>query len=111
ATIVPEAGDKWYDALMLRVSQNPLKFPSWRIENNVLLRYQRCAYPELKATSSAIIRHLENDVFLLFAAPDSLIVDNGTQFRSREFTQFAATYSVRVSFTALHHPQANPTER
>lgn len=68
-------------------------------------------FPLRTATVPSIIRHLENDVFLMFGVSDRIIVDNGTQFRSKEFRKLMSDYGVQISYTALYHAQANPTER
>ncbi|KAK9751650.1 RNase H-like domain found in reverse transcriptase [Popillia japonica] len=68
-------------------------------------------FPLRKATATAIVKHLEDDVFLQFGVPRSIITDNGVQFRSKEFTKLAQTYSVKPLYTTYYSPWANPTER
>ena len=68
-------------------------------------------FPLRTATASSITKSIEDNVFMLFGVPTSIIVDNGSQFRSREFTKLMATYKVNIRYTANYHPQANPTER
>lgn len=68
-------------------------------------------FPLRRATASAIVRYLENDVFLQYGVPQALITDNGVQFRSKEMRKLLATYSVKPSFVSYYRPQANPTER
>lgn len=41
-----EIKDKWYLQLRKKISENPLKFPKWRVENNRLLKYVKCKFPE-----------------------------------------------------------------
>lgn len=64
-----------------------------------------------RATAPSITRIIENDVFLLFGIPKAIIVDNGVQFKSREFTSLMNRFKVHIKYTALYHPQANPCER
>lgn len=68
-------------------------------------------FPLRSATGSAISRILENDILLVFGCPDAFIVDNGVQFRSKEFVKLMSRFNVRIKYTALYHPQANPCER
>lgn len=39
-------------------------------------------FPMRKATATAIVKHLEDSVFLQFGVPEVLITDNGVQLRS-----------------------------
>lgn len=68
-------------------------------------------FPLRTATAMSVSKQIEDNVFMLFGVPTSIIVDNGVQFRSREFTKLMATYKVHIRYTANYHPQANPTER
>lgn len=68
-------------------------------------------FPLRTATAPAICRIMENNVFLVFGSPRAIIVDNGKQFKSKEFGNLMASYKVQIKFTALYHPQANPSER
>lgn len=68
--------------------------------------------PLAKATSSAIIKFLENNVFLIFGTPQIFVCDNGSVFTSREFKNFMNEYKVqKIWYTARYHPQINATER
>lgn len=68
-------------------------------------------FPLRNATTPAVIKHVENDVFLTFGAPVKIICDNGVQFRSKEFKKLALSYDVNIVFNANCHPQSNSTER
>lgn len=68
-------------------------------------------FPLRKASAAAVVKHLENDVFLLFGAPFRIISDNGQQFRSKEYRQLLSKYKVRSSYTSFYTPRANPVER
>lgn len=68
--------------------------------------------PIPKATSKNVIRFLENQVFLLFGVPQTIMCDNGVQFTSGEFKDFLRKYNVQNTwYNARYHPQVNPTER
>ena len=64
-----------------------------------------------QATTAAVIKFLENNVFLLFGVPNVLISDNGPQFISRAFKQFLERYNVNHWNLAAYRPNPNPTER
>lgn len=68
-------------------------------------------FPLRKATSEAIIKKIENEVFLIFGVPRILLCDNGPQFRSRQFTNFCKSYQTRIQFNPNYNPRSNPTER
>ena len=68
-------------------------------------------HPLRAASTSSIIKFLEEHIFLIFGVPQVVISDNGSQFRSKEFQKFIAEYKAKCWFTPYYHPQANPTER
>ncbi|CAH2009085.1 unnamed protein product [Acanthoscelides obtectus] len=69
-------------------------------------------HPMPKATSSSIVKFLENQVFLIFGVPQIIVVDNGPQFISKEFKALADSYKVqKIWYSARYTPQVNPTER
>lgn len=68
-------------------------------------------FPLRRATTPAIVKSLEDQVILIYGAPETIIVDNGPQFRSSIFRKLMENYSVTISFTPNYHPQANPVER
>ena len=68
-------------------------------------------FPLRAATARNLVRTLEDQVFLVYGAPQYLICDNGVQMRSREFRNLCAEYGVKISYTPLYHPQADPVER
>lgn len=67
--------------------------------------------PLRNATSKLVCNAIEDSLFLLFGQPETLMCDNGTQFKCREFRNLLASYGVKQIFTANYHAQANPTER
>lgn len=68
-------------------------------------------FPLRKATGEAVVKKIENEVFLMYGVPRTIICDNGPQFRSREFGKLVQTYKCKIKFSAAYHPRANPTER
>lgn len=68
-------------------------------------------FPLRTATTLNILKWLEDHTILVYGAPKKLIVDNGSQFRSKQFQEAMAQYGIQISWTAYYHPQANPVER
>lgn len=68
-------------------------------------------FPLRAATAAAVTQRIEEDVFLMFGAPQYLLCDNGVQYRSKEFQKMVSSYKSKIIFNANYHPQANPTER
>ncbi|KAK9701510.1 Integrase core domain [Popillia japonica] len=68
--------------------------------------------PLAKATSKAIVKFIENQVFLIYGVPQIFVCDNGPQFRSTEFQNLMKEYKVhKIWYNARYHPQINGTER
>ena len=68
-------------------------------------------FPLRKASAKNLCSHLENSVFLLFGVPQVIICDNGVQMRSRDFDNLCNKYQVKIHFTPLYYPRADPCER
>lgn len=68
-------------------------------------------FPVRNATASALTRCVEEQIFLVYGVPASIICDNGTQLRSREFSRMCGNYKTKILYDALYYPRANPTER
>lgn len=68
-------------------------------------------FPMRTATASQVIQKLEENVILLFGAPQYLLTDNGVQFRSNGFKNLAEAYKIKIIYNAYYHAQANPVER
>lgn len=68
-------------------------------------------FPLRVATSKTILRHLVNDVFLIYGVPDFLVCDNGKQFVSASFQAKISSFSCKILLNPNYHPQANPAER
>ena len=62
--------------------------------------------PAGQATSRAIIQHLK-EIFGEHGIPAVLKSDNGPQYSSHLFAEFAAEYGFRHSTSSPHHPQSN----
>jgi transposase InsO family protein len=42
-----------------------------------------------------------------FGVPNNIIIDNVTQFITREFKDFCAHSGIRVNYASVSHPQSN----
>jgi hypothetical protein len=70
------------------------------------------AFPLRIANSKTVIRLLEEKIFLPYSVPRTLIIDNGSQFISKEFRKFTESYGIRdLYYNARYHPQNNVSER
>lgn len=49
-----------------------------------------------KANARNIMKFVENDVFLMFGAPQVITCDNGKQFTSKEFKTLCENYGVKI---------------
>lgn len=67
--------------------------------------------PLRKASAKAMVEFLESEIFHLFGVPESVLSDNGVQFRSHEFKKLFTRYGVSHIMTATHAPQVNASER
>lgn len=67
--------------------------------------------PLKKATSSAIIKFLEENIFYQFGVPQYIHSDNGSQFVSSQMSDFLKAYGIKHVKTALYSPQSNASER
>jgi transposase InsO family protein len=47
------------------------------------------------------------NIVYLFAVPNSIITDNGSQFMCRKFLEFCGKYHIRMNWAAVAHPQTN----
>jgi len=64
-----------------------------------------------KFTSERICEFLEKHLFYTFGTPESILTDNGSQFKSGHFRAFLTKFGVRHICTAIYSPQANASER
>lgn len=67
--------------------------------------------PVRRATSQAIVSFLES-VFLTYGVPRTLLLDNASAHKSKEFDNFVKKFSIpQVFYNLFYHPQVNPVER
>lgn len=66
----------------------------------------------LRLQDTASVKHHLETIFLERGAPEELILDNDTVFRSREFRLFASEWQIRLHFRCAYRPEGNGiTER
>lgn len=69
-------------------------------------------HPLPKATTKAIVKFIENQLFLVYGVPQVFCCDNGSQFISKDFKALMEKYKVqRIFYNAKYHAQVNHTER
>lgn len=66
--------------------------------------------PMRKATAEKTVEILENNILSKYGVPETIILDNGSQLKSKLFQEFASRHHINLWYSANYHPQANPTE-
>lgn len=67
--------------------------------------------PVKKFSADVVSKYLEEEIFHAFGVPESIVSDNGAQFKSHVFNSLLQKYGVNHVYTAVHSPQANASER
>lgn len=67
--------------------------------------------PLREATAKKLIKHFKEDIILVHGAPKQIIVDNGSQYRSKEFKKMCKGFYIDLYFNIAYNPRHNPTER
>lgn len=81
------------------------------VVSDFFTKYTRL-FPLRKATGKNISTILEEEIFLKFGIPDTIILDNGPQYISRDMKALADKYHIRhLFYNCRYHPQNNPVER
>ena len=66
----------------------------------------------IKAVTSKVLENLlENEVFLKYGVPATIILDNAQYFRSHSFNKFFEKFAVPRVFTCYYSPSYNTVER
>lgn len=69
-------------------------------------------FPLRRATSANVAKNFENHVILAHGVPETVIVDNGTQFTGSEFKEVLVRYNIpKHHYTPRYTPQVNLVER
>jgi len=66
-----------------------------------------------KITAEVVIKYLQQDLFHTFGVTETIVFDNGSQFRAEIFQKLLREYSILYShtLTAAYSPQSNASER
>ena len=64
------------------------------------------AQPIAKIKSEQAVQFFTN-IIHRFRVPNSIIMDNGTQFTGKKFLRFCDDYHICVDWSAVAHPQTN----
>lgn len=67
--------------------------------------------PLRNSSTSLICKFIEDSCFLIFGVAETIIHDNGPQFRSKEWKSFCGNYNASHYNNAIYHSQNNPVER
>lgn len=67
--------------------------------------------PVRKINAEVVVKYLEGELFMTFGVPETVVSDNGSQFRSEAFQKLMKRYDITHTLTAVHSPQANASER
>lgn len=66
--------------------------------------------PVKNVTAKIITDFIRTNVVLRYACPEIILSDNGKQYRSVEFNEYAKKMGIKLWYTATYFAQANPTE-
>jgi hypothetical protein len=64
------------------------------------------AAPVTTQDSTVAINFIKSIIFL-FGVPHSIIIDNGTNFMSREFRNYCESMGIKLKFASMAHPKTN----
>lgn len=67
--------------------------------------------PLKKCTSTVIQDFLQKQIFHVYGVPETIISDNGSQFRANDLNAFFTSLGINHVYTALYSPQSNASER
>ena len=83
---------------------------TWKNNNYLILVDYYSRYMEMSklssTTSTSVIQHIKS-IFAIHGIPETFISDNGPQFSSSSFTQFATDYGFYHQTSSPNHPQTN----
>ena len=64
------------------------------------------AVPITSLTASTAVNFMRSIIFR-FGVPNSIIIDNGTNFTAEEFKDFCADQGIKLNYASVAHPQSN----
>lgn len=92
--------------------------PTTRKQNSYMLVITCCfskfchIFPLRRPTSDIVIKILEDSIFLVHGIPQTIFLDNGSQFTSSNTDSFFLKYKIpNIYYTPKYTPQINTVER
>ena len=67
--------------------------------------------PLKKCTAPIIQTFLQDQIFFAYGVPQTIVSDNGPQFKAVEFNAWLTSLGIRHIYTAVYSPQSNASER
>jgi len=64
-----------------------------------------------KMTADVVVKYLQQELFHTFGVPETIVSDNGSQFKSEPFQKLLNQHKMYHRLTAVCAPQANASER
>jgi transposase InsO family protein len=58
---------------------------------------------DVSVTAAKVVEFI-NEIMYRFCVPNNIIIDNGTQFTSREFKDFCANSGIKINYASMSHP-------
>jgi transposase InsO family protein len=62
--------------------------------------------PVTNQEATTTVKFFESIVYR-YGVPNSIITDNGTNFTSGEFQEFAKNLGIKIKYTSVMHPKSN----
>ncbi|XP_030385488.1 uncharacterized protein LOC115632467 isoform X1 [Scaptodrosophila lebanonensis] len=64
-----------------------------------------------KLTADVVVKYMQQELFHTFGVPETVVSDNGSQFKAEAFQKLLRDNQVVHTLTAVYSPQANASER
>ncbi|XP_070141639.1 uncharacterized protein [Drosophila kikkawai] len=64
-----------------------------------------------KLSADVVIKYMQQELLHTFGFPETIVSDNGSQFKAEAFQKFLRKYQISHTLTAAYSPQANASER
>lgn len=64
-----------------------------------------------KADASTILKFLHTEIFTRYGFPETVLTDNGSQFLSKQWTEYCQKHDINHLTTAVYSPRQNPVEQ
>jgi transposase InsO family protein len=74
----------------------------------VVDKFTKCieVKPATSITAAKVVEFIK-EIIYRFGVPNNIIMDNGTQFTTREFKDFCVDSGIRINYASVSHPQSN----